>query len=236
MPFKTWSSSALRHVILWSTKTIKIGLKFVFPVCRINLRIQHLTCSFINHRVTIHHNISVKSLPCEFPHRIFHQLLIICFLVNYLLLSEFIQTRHTGRGTWTKNNLCTLWWYLWWLLQALPLFSYSFDGVYSTFLQVLTAMSCSFIIRFVTSDQLQKSFVLLFTPQKIHHHHHSACCIVGFLHGCIYTLQDIPEDDYFYLVSIQNQSLTQLFHFMSYGTSWPLKFVFMCSIHFFNLP
>ena len=43
MPFEIWSSSTLRHVILWSIKAIKIGLKFVFPVCGINFRIQHLT-------------------------------------------------------------------------------------------------------------------------------------------------------------------------------------------------
>ena len=41
--WKIWSSSNLWHVILWSIKTIKIGLKFVFPICRINFRIQHLT-------------------------------------------------------------------------------------------------------------------------------------------------------------------------------------------------
>ena len=50
---------------------------------------------FIDHSVTIHHNISLKSLPCESPHRIFHQLLIIHFLINDLLLSKFIQTSHT---------------------------------------------------------------------------------------------------------------------------------------------
>ena len=60
---------------------------------------------FIDHSVTIHHNISLKSLPCEFPHRIFHQLLIIHFLINDLLLSKFIQTSHTGGGISTKNNL-----------------------------------------------------------------------------------------------------------------------------------
>ena len=57
MPFKIWSFSSIRHVILWSIKTIKIGLKLILAVCRINFRIKDLTCSFINHRVTIHHNI-----------------------------------------------------------------------------------------------------------------------------------------------------------------------------------
>ena len=57
MPFRIWSPSALRYVILWSIKAIKINLKFIFPVCRINFRIQHLICPFIDHCVTIHYNI-----------------------------------------------------------------------------------------------------------------------------------------------------------------------------------
>ena len=61
-----------------------------FPVCRINLRIQHLTCPLIDHLVTIHHYISLKSLPCKFPHRISHQLLIIYMRINGLLLSKFL--------------------------------------------------------------------------------------------------------------------------------------------------
>ena len=69
-------------------KDYKIDLKFVFPICEINLLIQHLTCSFINHRVTIHHGILLKSLPCELLHRIFRQLLIIYCLINGLLLSS----------------------------------------------------------------------------------------------------------------------------------------------------
>ena len=92
------------------------------------------------------------------------------------------------------------------------MFLYNFDVVYSTFLQVLTLMSFSFIISFVTQDRLQKSLTFFFTPQKIHHHHRSTYCIAGFLHQCIYTLQYIPEDDNFCLVCIQNQSLTQLLH------------------------
>ena len=86
-------------------KNYKISLKFFFRVCRINLRIQHLSCHFNNHPVTVYHNISLKSLPCNFPHRIFHQLLIIYFLINDLLPSKFLWARHTGRAIWTKNNI-----------------------------------------------------------------------------------------------------------------------------------
>ena len=85
-------------------KDYKIGLKFAFPVCRINLRIQHLTCPFINHHVTIHHNIFLKSLPCKFPLCIFHQPLIIYFLINDLLLLKLLETRQTDGGIQTKNN------------------------------------------------------------------------------------------------------------------------------------
>ena len=80
-------------------------LKFIFPICGINFRIQHLTCLLLDHRVTINHNISLKSLPYKLSHCIFHQLLIIYFLINDLLLLKFIQTCHTGGGIWTKNNL-----------------------------------------------------------------------------------------------------------------------------------
>ena len=84
----TYNTRSLRprHVILWSIKTIKINLKFVFPVCGISFKIQHLTCPLMNHRITIHHDIFLKSLPLSFPHLIFHQPLIIYFLINDLLL------------------------------------------------------------------------------------------------------------------------------------------------------
>ena len=65
-----------------------------------------------------------------------------------------------------KQSPCTLWWCLWWLLQALLLFSYNFDVVYSTFLQVLEATSFSFIISFVTPGRLQKYFWPSFYTSK----------------------------------------------------------------------
>ena len=52
------------------------------------------------------------------------------------------------------------------LLQALPLFSYNFDEVYSTFLEVLTATSCPFIISFVTQAGCKNLFGLLFLHLK----------------------------------------------------------------------
>ena len=52
--------------------------------------------------VTIHHDIFLKSLPCEFPYHIFYQFLIINFLINDLLLSKFLQILHTDGSIWTK--------------------------------------------------------------------------------------------------------------------------------------
>ena len=76
-----------------------------FSVYRISLRTQYLTYPFIDYHVPIHHNIFLKSLPCEFSHCIFHQLLIIHILINDLLPSNFIQTRHIGGSISTKSNL-----------------------------------------------------------------------------------------------------------------------------------
>ena len=111
-------------------KDHKINLKFVFPIHGINFRIQQVACSLINHRITIHYDIFLKSLPCEFPYCIIYRPLIIHMLINDLLLS-FIQARHTGRDIRTKNNL---------LIPFDGVFDsfFRFDEVYSTFVQVLT--------------------------------------------------------------------------------------------------
>ena len=131
-------------------------------------------------------------------------------LINDLLVSKFIQAHHAGWGIRTKNNL------------PIP-----FDGVFDSFFKLFrcfytTSMRyiqlfCKFLHRrlvgfllvFVTQGRLQKYFGLPFTPREIHHHHHhSTCCIVVFLHRFICTLHYISEDDSFYLVCRQNQSLT----------------------------
>ena len=83
-------------------KDYKISLKFVFPIRRINFRIQHHACPFIDHHITIHHNIFLNSLPCKFSYRIIHWLLIILMLINNLLLSKFIQACHAKGGIRTK--------------------------------------------------------------------------------------------------------------------------------------
>ena len=135
-------------------------LKFVFPISEISFRAQHLTSPFINHLAIIHHHVFLKPLPSEFPCRIIHQLFIIHFLINDLLSSKFIHACHTDRGNWTKNNLlvpCDS------VLDGffkLFLCFHSFDRVYSTFLQVLTVTSCSFIISFCNPRTGYKSLFL----------------------------------------------------------------------------
>ena len=93
-----------------------------------------------------------------------------------------------------------------------------------------------FIYYFCNTGRLQKSFGLTFTSRKIHqHHHHSTCYIVSFLHRCIYTLQHMPEDDNFYLVCRQNQSLTLPLHCNTYLTErLDHKRLFLCVLSTFS--
>ena len=60
-----------------------------------NLKLLRLTaCDFI--------------VPSEFPYCIIHQLLVVHFFIDDLLLLKFIQARHTGGAICTKNNLFVL--------------------------------------------------------------------------------------------------------------------------------
>ena len=106
-----------------------------------------------------------------------------------------------------------MWWFLWYLLKGLPLFSYNFDVVHSTFLQLLTGMSCSFIISFAAPVRLQKSFKPSFYTSKSP----SSSSSLGMLHcwfsASVYLHSStLLEDDNFCLVCIQNQSLIQPLH------------------------
>ena len=71
-------------------------------------------------------------------------------------------------------------------------------------------------ISFYNPGRLQKPFLAPSTPKKIYHYHRSTCYIVGFLHQCICTLQQIPEDNNFYLVCRPNRSLTLPLHCNTY--------------------
>ena len=166
-------------------------------------------------RVTIHHDIFLKSLPCEFPHRIFHQLQIIHMQINGLLLSKFIQTRHAAGVSELK--IISLY------LVMVPLIASSSSSfVFIQFRRGIFKFFASsnkvvlFIyLQFYNPRQVTKILLdlLFFIPQKSHYHHdRSAYYIAGFLHQCIYTLQHMLEDDTFCLVFIQNQSLTQPLH------------------------
>ena len=130
-------------------KEYKISLKLVFPIRVIKFRIQDFSCFPVSHRVTIHSYIFLKPIPSKLPYCIIHQLLITHFFINKSLLPKFIQALHTDKTISTKNNLLVpcdgvLNGIL--FFQAFLLFSYSFDGVYSTLLLFLTTTSSSFII------------------------------------------------------------------------------------------
>ena len=75
-------------------KDYKIDLKFVSPVSGISFRTHYLTCPLINHRFIIYHNIFLKSLPCESPHSIFHQPLIIDMLIMLMACCFRSSSRH----------------------------------------------------------------------------------------------------------------------------------------------
>ena len=123
--------------------------------------------------------------PMQVSSLYIHQPLIIHFLINDLLLSKFIQARHTDGGIRAKNNLFV---HCDGVFDGFFKLFLCFHTVSTRYIQVLTVMSYSFIISFVSPGRLQKSFGLLFTPPKYHHHHHSTCYIVNFLHWYIYSL------------------------------------------------
>ena len=97
----------------------KISLKFVFPICRINFRIQHLTCPIINHRTTFHHNAFLKCVLCEFLIVSAISLWSYTCWSMICCLQSSSRHIHTGGCIWTKNNL------------LIP-----FDGVFDSFFKL----------------------------------------------------------------------------------------------------
>ena len=186
----------------------KISLKLISLIRRINVRVQHLTCFSIYHRVTIHQNIYLKPVPSEFPHGIIHQRLVVHCFIDELLLSEFIQEAMKTGVSGAKIMMVSL--------MASSSSSFVFiqfqRGIFNFFANSNNDVLFIYY-KFCNPQAGYKSlFCLPFTPQKIHHHHHhhhhrSTSYIVGFLHWCVYT-----EDDNFYLVCRQNRSLTLLLH------------------------
>ena len=146
-------------------------------------QLQDLTPRLSSYWSSYHHplqyfNISLKSLLCEFSHCIFHQPLIIHFLVNDLLLPKFIQARHTGKGIWTKNNLFDL---VMVPLMASSSSSFVFIQFWHGIFNVFASSNSD------APGKLQNFFSLLLTPRKIHHHHHSARALLVFCIG-VFTL------------------------------------------------
>ena len=183
----------------------KISLKLISLIRRINVRVQHLTCFSIYHRVTIHQNIYLKPVPSEFPHGIIHQRLVVHCFIDELLLSEFIQEAMKTGVSGAKIMMVSL--------MASSSSSFVFiqfqRGIFNFFENSNNDVLFIYY-KFCNPQAGYKSlFCLPFTPQKIHHHHHRLTCYtVGFEHRCIYTLQHIPWGNnfmpYLYTESIFN--------------------------------
>ena len=88
--FKIWSSSTLWHVILWSTKTIKSTFKICFSNTWNQFEDPAPHLFSYHHHVTNHHDIFLKPVTSEFPHRIIHQFLVAHSFIDGLLLFRFI--------------------------------------------------------------------------------------------------------------------------------------------------
>ena len=184
----------------------KISLKLISLIRRINVRVQHLTCFSIYHRVTIHQNIYLKPVPSEFPHGIIHQRLVVHCFIDELLLSEFIQEAMKTGVSGAKIMMVSL--------MASSSSSFVFiqfqRGIFNFFENSNNDVLFIYY-KFCNPQAGYKSlFCLPFTPQKIHHHHHHrlTCYTVGFEHRCIYTLQHIHWGNnfmpYLYTESIFN--------------------------------
>ena len=72
-----------------------------FKICLSSMwnQLQDPTPHLSSYQSSCHHpsRYFLKSFPCEFCHRIFHQPLIIYFLISDLLLLKFTKARHTSR-------------------------------------------------------------------------------------------------------------------------------------------
>ena len=186
MPFKAWNTSTLRCMNLWYI-------------------IYHFD-SLIYHHVTIKYYVLRDTIPSQyfpwaFDHTLSYQL-SADFIVNCSILCNI--EYHFQR--WCSYT-CAI--SQWLLFQALPLFSDSFDGVYSTpFLLVttLTVSSCYFIflsLKKVTKVCLLCTYSYILSSLKIHLQlNRSTCYTAGFPHQCIYTLQNVLQDGSFYFVCI----------------------------------
>ena len=95
--------------------TIKSTLKFFFSNTQNQL--QDPTPQLFFYQSLRHHPSPyfLNPLPSKFSHRIIHQLLIIHFFIDDLLLSKFAQARHTGGNIFLKmvrDIIELLWVYL----------------------------------------------------------------------------------------------------------------------------
>ena len=97
--------STLRHAILWFPKTIKSTLKICFANMwnQLQDRTPHLfSCLSMCHHPS---QYFFEAPPKRVSLRHHSSNLIIHFFINDLLLSMFIQARHTERRIWAKNSI-----------------------------------------------------------------------------------------------------------------------------------
>ena len=164
--------------------------------------------------------------PMEFSHCIFHQLLIIHMLISDLLLLKFIQTCHTDRGIWTKNNLfvpCDV------IMMASSSSSFVFiqfrRGTFNFLGRFNNDVHYLLLVLWPQSGY-KKPLTFTFYTSK-----NPSSSLLSMLHCWfsasvyLFTLQHIPGDDNFYLVCIQNQSLM--------GVIWNILTMKICLYAFF---
>ena len=160
-------------------------LKSIFPICRMNFRIQHLTCPLINRL-----SPSITILLWSPSHASFLIVSSISFW-SHTCWSMACCFRSLSRNTMqvevSELKIISLY-FLIVPLTASSSSSFVFMqfrlGIFNFF-----ASSNSNVLLLVLYPWAgyKNLLDLLFTPHKIHHHH-STYCILGFLHQCIYTL------------------------------------------------
>ena len=192
---------------------MKIGRKLTFPICRISLKTQHLTCPLINHCVTFHHDIFWSPFHASFLVVSFISFWsYTCWSMTCCLRSSSTHVIQTGVS---EPKIISLYIVMVSLMASSSSFFVLIQFRRSIFNFFASSNSDVLFIyyQFCNPRQVTKNLLtFFFTHQKIHHHHRSTYCIAGFLHQCIYTIQHIPVDDNFYLVYIQNQFLALSLH------------------------
>ena len=116
----------------------KIDLKFHFITNTLNSRTQDFTCPLVYHYV--HYCVFPQIILSQLSYCILHELLIVFFLINYLLLPFLAYSTAISEDDIFTFVLCLNDAFF----QTLILLSYSFHRVYLTLLLPVTTFPCSF--------------------------------------------------------------------------------------------